>query len=72
VLKGDLNGDNKVDVSDALLALQFAIGMKKATATDLTNGDVAPFLNNISAPDGVIDIADAVAILQKSVGLLNW
>jgi hypothetical protein len=70
--KGDLNGDGKVDSADALLALQFAIGLKKPTAADTATGDVAPFVNGKAAPDGNIDIADAVAILQKYVGLLNW
>jgi len=45
---------------------------KKPTAAEITVGDVAPFVNGKATPDGKIDISDAVAILQKSVGLLNW
>ncbi|HIJ88660.1 MAG TPA: hypothetical protein HPP97_13440 [Desulfuromonadales bacterium] len=71
-VKGDLNGDGTVNVADALLALQFAIGLKKATPAELASGDVAPFVNGTSTPDGIIDIADAVAVLQKSIGLFNW
>jgi hypothetical protein len=71
-LKGDLNGDNKVDLTDALLALQYAIGLKAQTPAIIASGDVAPLENGISAPDGILDIADAVALLQKSVGNLNW
>jgi hypothetical protein len=71
-VKGDLNGDNKVDIADALLAMQFAIGLKTPTAADIASGDVAPFVNGKSVPDGKIDIADAVALLQKSVGMLSW
>jgi hypothetical protein len=68
-VKGDLSGeDKKVTIADALLALQFAIGLKTPTAAQIAAGDVAP----IGKPDGKIDIADAVAILQKSVGLLSW
>jgi hypothetical protein len=69
---GDLNGDNTVTIADSLLALQFAVGLKIPTAADLAKGDVAPFVGGKSMPDGKIDIADAVALLQKSVGLLNW
>jgi hypothetical protein len=71
-LKGDLNDDKKVDITDALWALQFAIGLRTSNATDKARGDVAPLAGGKSVPDGVIDISDAVAILQKSVGLVSW
>ena len=70
--KGDLDGNGTENLADALLALQFAIGFKKPSATDIDFGDVAPIVDGRSVPDGVIDIADAVAILQKTVGLLSW
>ncbi|ABQ24956.1 ELWxxDGT repeat protein [Geotalea uraniireducens] len=69
---GDINSDGKVDISDALMALQMAIGLSASTPTQLTAGDVAPLVNGKSAPDGTIDIADAMLILEKAVGLLNW
>ena len=71
-LKGDLNGDGKVDIADALLALEFAIRLRTPSAADIAAGDVAPILGGKSTPDGKIDIADAVAILQKTVGLMTW
>jgi len=71
-LKGDLDGSGKIDVADALLALQFAVGSKTQSAKDLAVGDVAPIENGISAPDNRLDIADAVAILRRSVGQLSW
>ena len=70
--KGDLDGNGTEDIADALLALQFAIGSKKPSAADIGFGDVAPIVNGRSVPDGVIDIADAVAFLQKTVDLLSW
>jgi large repetitive protein len=69
---GDINGDGKVDISDALKALRIAVGLESGTTDDLLRGDVAPLQNGVPAPDGVIDIADAVVILRKVVGLINW
>jgi uncharacterized UPF0146 family protein len=69
---GDLNGDGTVDISDALKALRIAVGLDELTPDLLKVADVAPFTDGVPAPDGLLDIADAVVILQKSVGLLNW
>jgi hypothetical protein len=69
---GDINGSGVVDVADALLALQIAVGLQSATAVNLLNGDVAPLVNGKPAPDGVIDIGDAVVILQKVVDPKRW
>lgn len=71
-LRGDLNGDGKIDIADALLALQIAVGTKTATATMIAAGDVAPLVNRKPGHDGKIDIADAVAILMRSLDILNW
>jgi hypothetical protein len=72
VSTGDLNGDGKVDVADALRALQIAIGLIMPTAADVANGDVGPLVNGKPAPDGKINLSDAVVILEKAVGLVSW
>ena len=69
---GDIDGDGRVGIGDALKALRIAVGLEIATAADLLRGDVAPMQNGLPAPDGVIDIADAVTILRKVVGLAKW
>lgn len=69
---GDLNGDNIVDIADALKALRFAAGLDTPTASDIAHGDVAPLVAGIRTPDGKIDISDVVAILRKAVGLSSW
>lgn len=69
---GDLNGDNTVDIRDALRALQISIGMMTPTVSEQVRGDVAPLLNGISKPDGVIDIADALMILRRALGMVTW
>ncbi len=69
---GDLNGDNVVDIADALKALRIAAGLDVPTASDIAHGDVAPLVNGIRTPDGKIDLADVVAILRKVAGLPSW
>lgn len=72
VPSGDVNGDGAVDVGDALRILRIAVGLDVATPEDYANGDVAPLVNGIPAPDGVIDIRDAVVTLRKAVKLVTW
>ncbi|BCS55467.1 hypothetical protein GSVR_37750 [Geobacter sp. SVR] len=69
---GDIDGNGTVDIVDALLALQIAVGMKPATAAQLLAGDVAPLENGIPAPNGTINVGDALVILQKVVGSYSW
>lgn len=58
--KGDVNADNAINSSDALLALQYSVGMKTLTAVQKSAADV----NN----DGNVNSADALKILQYAVG----
>jgi hypothetical protein len=69
---GDITGDGKVDIADALKALRIAVGLETATAAQLAIADVAPLSGGKPASDGKIDIADALVILEKSVGLVGW
>lgn len=69
---GDMNGDGKVDIADALKALQISVGLLSPTITEQLRGDVAPMANGKPNPDGVIDTGDALVILKRSIGLLSW
>lgn len=69
---GDVNGDNVVNIKDALKALQINVGLFTATTDEMVRGDVAPLVNGVPKPDGVISIADALLILRRSVGLVTW
>ncbi|MGQ9525995.1 MAG: dockerin type I domain-containing protein, partial [Armatimonadota bacterium] len=60
-VQGDLNGDGKVSVPDATLALQIAVGLRSPTPEQLSAGD----LNG----DGKISIAEVTIVLRKAVGL---
>lgn len=71
-MKGDVNGDGKVGISDGLKVLRIAVGLETATADIYAKADVAPLKDGKSSPDGVIDIVDALVILKKVVGLVNW
>jgi hypothetical protein len=69
VVFGDINGDNKVNVQDATLALRIAVGIVTATDTQIKAGDVAPKKADGTFGDGRINVADATRILRVSVGL---
>jgi hypothetical protein len=58
--KGDVNGDDIVNATDALRALQYAIGKTTLTDTQKSKAD----MNG----DGNIDAADSLDILKIAVG----
>jgi len=61
VVPGDVNGDGKVGIPDATLALQMAVGKLQPTSEQLAAGD----LNK----NGRIDIPDVTKILRAAIGL---
>lgn len=60
-LKGDLNRDGNIDLSDVLLALRIQMYLTTITDSYLEVGDI----NN----DGVIDLTDVLYILRVQMGL---
>jgi PKD repeat protein len=60
---GDVNRDGAVDSLDALLILQFSVGL-------ISENDLAKDRADVNG-DGGIDSLDALLILQKSVGLIS-
>ncbi len=69
---GDVDGDGKVMVNDALMVLRAAVGLTPWSATLMYNGDVGPLVNGVPAPDRRIDVNDALLILRKAVGLSSF
>ncbi len=69
---GDVDGNGIVDITDALQALMIAVGRKTPSAAEIQRGDVAPLRSGKPATDGRIDVADALIILKKVVGLITW
>jgi chitinase len=59
-------------LSDALLALQIGSGKITPTTEQMIRLDVAPVVNGVSVPNGVIDTGDAIVLLSKIVGKRIW
>jgi hypothetical protein len=51
--------------------LRIVAGLDIPTTSDMKWGDVAPLVNGVSRPDGVINIGDVVVILRRAVGLIS-
>jgi cytochrome c peroxidase len=66
---GSFQGNGVVEVVDALKALRIALGIVTPTPEERLHGDVAPLAGGFPAPDDRIDMADALVILRKAVGL---
>ncbi|MGQ9697158.1 MAG: carboxypeptidase regulatory-like domain-containing protein, partial [Armatimonadota bacterium] len=62
VTKGDVNGNGKVDIPDATLALRFAVKLDTPTDVQKAAADVNG--------NGQVDVADVTMILRVAVGLL--
>jgi hypothetical protein len=69
---GNIKGTGIADISDALKALRFTVGLEQPSATDMIHGDIAPLVNGLTTQNGSIDIADALLILRKAVGLVTF
>jgi cytochrome c peroxidase len=69
---GNLKGTGSADITDAIKALRIAVGLDAPSSNEMLRGDVAPLVNDVPAPDGRIDVADALVILRKVVGLVNF
>ena len=63
VLMGDVNGDGKVDTTDAKLIMQYDLGIIDETALTLSVADVNG--------DGKIDTTDAKLIMQLDLGIIT-
>jgi hypothetical protein len=60
-------------ISDALKVLRSAIGLISLTAEEQIYFDVAPLDGNGKPQgDGIVDLGDAVVILEKSIDLMAW
>lgn len=60
-------------ISDALKVLQSVVGITPLTATEQIRYDVAPLAaSGTPLGNGVLDAADVVAILRRSIGIGSW
>lgn len=65
IIPGDLNGDGRVNLTDALLALRIALGLLQPTSDQLQAGDLSP----LTGGDGRITLSDVTLILRRAVSL---
>ena len=56
-------------LEEALDALRIAVGSKSPSPANLSRYDLAPLLNGITQPDGIVDLKDVLGILRLVVGL---
>ena len=66
-LKGDVNGDGKVDLADAILALKFVAGITPTTGTGIRS-DYTTSGADVN-DDGMVGASEIVYILQRVAGL---
>jgi alpha-tubulin suppressor-like RCC1 family protein len=60
-------------ITDALKVLQSVVGITPLTATERIRYDVAPLsTSGIPLGNGVLDAADVIAILRRSIGIGSW
>ena len=64
VIKGDVNGDGKINAIDALWVRQSSAGVRVLTEQQKAAADVNG--------DGKINAIDALWITQKSAGVRDW
>jgi hypothetical protein len=69
---GDIDGDGAVRLTDALLCLRHVAGTQPLVGNPRFQADVGYLVNEHAAQDGDVDITDAVLILGKSYGLINF
>ncbi len=69
-LPGDLNGDQRRDTLDAVLALQIIAGVRSVpNPIWLKIGDISPKHPDGSYGDGSINIGDVIHLLRRAIGL---
>jgi hypothetical protein len=68
---GAANTDGTITISDAQLALTYALGLTNPTAEQYVRSDVAPvdMSTHLPKPDGKIDVDDVIVMLRRAAGL---
>ncbi|MGQ9524986.1 MAG: dockerin type I repeat-containing protein [Armatimonadota bacterium] len=72
-LPGDVDGDGRVTVADATLALRAAVGLTPLTEVQVQAADVSPRpgTGGKEHGDGAVRIGDAIVILGMAVGSIK-
>lgn len=70
--RGDMNNDGEVNAADLLIHRRIIMGDITLTPELLANGDLAPLVNGLPAPDGQLTLGDYVVLQRKVLGLINY
>lgn len=70
-VKGDINGDETVDITDVILCLRMAVDLPVSIGGQTYNSPYPDWLKECADMnnDGEVDITDVILILRKAVGL---
>jgi subtilisin family serine protease len=70
---GDVNGDGRIDVVDVLISLSAVVNPGQQTPLIVKNADVNPLGADLKPRgNGVLDIADALLLLRRAMGIVTW
>ena len=70
---GDVNGDGRIDVVDVLILLNAIVNPVQQTALIVKNADLSPLGADVKPQgNGVLDIADALLLLRRAMGIVTW
>lgn len=67
----DTGSSSRFTISDALQALQIAVGSTAPAINRIRRLDMAPMVNGVSVGDGKVDMEDVIVILRIAVGLIQ-
>lgn len=60
------------DAADILIATRIVLDIDSATQAQIQRMDVAPLVDGVSMPDGVLNAGDLILIQQNALGMLNF
>jgi len=68
---GDLDGDGRVTVADAVKALRALSGAVRLSADQMRAADIYPFpgIGGRTAGDGIFTLSDVLAVLHRALGM---
>ena len=69
---GDITEDNTIDIADYLHGLQYLLGNRTLSTDAINKGDVAPLLNGVPDPDGMLGTGDVMVLLRMILYGINF
>lgn len=67
IVFGDINGDGRIDVGDAILLLRYIVGLNDLELDQIGRANVNASFDTAGSP--TLDVGDAILVLRRIVGL---